>query len=101
MTKEIAVTKIAIFRKKEIRKTIHKNEWWSVVNDVVEALTDTPNVKDYIKKMRKRDEELSKGWGQFVTLLSVHTTGGSQSLNCANTEGIFRIIQSLPDPIRV
>jgi prophage antirepressor-like protein len=67
MTKEIAVTKIAIFRKKEIRKTIHKNEWWFVVNDVVEALTDTPNVKDYIKKMRKRDEELSKGWGQFVT----------------------------------
>jgi len=69
MTKEIVVTKIAIFRKKEIRKTIHKNEWWFVVNDVVEALTDTPNVKDYIKKMRKRDEELSKGWGQFVTPL--------------------------------
>ena len=98
MTKEISVTKIAIFRKKEIRKTIHKNEWWFVVNDVVEALTDTPNVKDYIKKMRKRDEELSKGWGQFVTPLSVHTTGGSQSLNCANTEGIFRIIQSIPSP---
>ena len=67
MNKDIAVTKIAIFRKREIRKTIHKNEWWFVVNDVVLALTDSPNIQDYIKKMRKRDNELSKGWGQIVT----------------------------------
>ena len=98
MNKEITTTKIAIFRKREIRKTIHNNEWWFVVNDVVSALTDSPNVQDYIKKMRKRDEELSKGWGQFVTLLSVKTFGGAQKLNCANTEGIFRIIQSIPSP---
>jgi hypothetical protein len=48
--------------------------------------------------MRKRDEELSKGWGQFVTPLSIQTEGGLQQLNCANTEGIFRIIQSIPSP---
>ena len=98
MNKEITTTKIAIFRKREIRKTIHNNEWWFVVNDVVVALTDSPNVQDYIKKMRKRDEELSKGWGQIVTPLSVKTSGGDQKLNCANTEGIFRIIQSIPSP---
>ena len=98
MNKEIATTKIAIFRKREIRKTIHNNEWWFVVNDVVLALTDSPNVQDYIKKMRKRDNELSKGWGQFVTPLSIKTFGGDQKLNCANTEGIFRIIQSIPSP---
>jgi len=98
MKKEITTTKIAIFRKREIRKTIHKNEWWFVVNDVVSALTDSPNVQDYIKKMRKRDNELSKGWGQIVTPLSVKTAGGAQKLNCANTEGIFRIIQSIPSP---
>ncbi len=98
MDKEITTTKIAIFRKREIRKTIHNNEWWFVVNDVVLALTDSPNVQDYIKKMRKRDDELSKGWGQFVTPLSVSTSGGDQKLNCANTEGIFRIIQSIPSP---
>jgi len=96
MNKEITTTKIAIFRKREIRKTIHNNEWWFVVNDVVLALTDSPNVQDYIKKMRKRDNELSKGWGQIVTPLSVKTSGGDQKLNCANTEGIFRIIQSIP-----
>ncbi len=98
MDKEITTAKIAIFRKQEIRKTIHNNEWWFVVNDVVLALTDSPDVQDYIKKMRKRDSELSKGWGQFVTPLSVMTSGGDQKLNCANTEGIFRIIQSIPSP---
>jgi hypothetical protein len=91
-------TKIAIFRGKAIRKTIYKNEWWFVINDIVHALTDTPNVKDYIRKMRIRDEYLGKGWGQFVTPLSIQTEGGKQKLNCANTEGIFRIIQSIPSP---
>jgi len=48
--------------------------------------------------MRIRDEELSKGYGQIVTPLSVPTEGGLQKMNCANTEGIFRIIQSIPSP---
>src|SRR5665648_575243 len=60
--------------------------------------TDTPNPSDYIKKMRKRDEELSKGWGQFVTPLSVDTIGGKQKLNCASAKGLLRIIQSIPSP---
>jgi hypothetical protein len=91
-------TKIAVFRGMEIRKTIHRNEWWFAVNDVVQALTDTPNVKDYVRKMRIRDEQLGKGWGQIVTPLSIVTSGGPQQINCANTEGIFRIIQSIPSP---
>jgi hypothetical protein len=66
---ETQLAKIAVFKGKQIRKTLHNNEWWFVVNDVVEELTDTPNVKDYIKKMRNRDNELAKGWGQFVTPL--------------------------------
>jgi hypothetical protein len=64
----------------------------------VEALTNTKNAADYIKKMRKRDEELSKGWGQIVTPLWLETEGGKQKVNCANTEGVFRIIQSIPSP---
>ena len=91
-------TKIAVFRAKEIRKTIHNNEWWFSVADVVEALTETANSADYIKKMRKRDAELAKGWGQIVTPLWLETSGGKQKVNCANTEGIFRIIQSIPSP---
>ena len=86
MAQKITTTKIAIFQKKEMRKTIHNNEWWFVINDIVKVLTDTPNAKDYIRKMRIRDEELSKGWGQIVTPLLIATAGGKQELNCANTE---------------
>jgi len=91
-------TKIAVFRGKRIRKTLYKDEWCFSIGDVVEALTDTPNSADYIKKMRKRDPELAKGWGQIVTPLVVETDGGPQKVNCANTEGVFRIIQSIPSP---
>jgi len=91
-------TSIAAFRSKEIRRTIHNNEWWFVIVDVVSALTDSINPSGYIKDMRRRDKELSKGWGQIATPLSVQTEGGPQRMNCANTEGIFRIIQSIPSP---
>ena len=91
-------TKIAIFRGKQIRKTLHNNQWYFSIGDVIIVLTDTPNSSDYIKKMRKRDPELAKGWGQIVTPLVVDTSGGPQKMNCANTEGIFRIIQSIPSP---
>ena len=91
-------TQLALFKGKKIRKTLNLNEWWFVIQDVVRVLTDSNDASDYIKKMRKRDEELSEGWGQFVTPLSIQTEGGLQQLNCANTEGIFRIIQSIPSP---
>ena len=99
MSKEIQNYKpIIVFKGKNIRRAMHNNEWWFVVKDVVEALTDTTNSTDYIKKMRQRDPSLAEGWGQIVTPLSVETAGGTQKLNCANTEGIFRIIQSIPSP---
>jgi hypothetical protein len=91
-------TKIALFRGKGIRKTLHKNEWWFVITDVVSVLTDSMDPSGYIKDMRRRDAELSKGWGQIATPLWVETSGGKQKVNCANTEGIFRIIQSIPSP---
>lgn len=73
-----------------------KEEWFFSVNDVVQILTDSTNVTDYIKKMRKRDEELGKWWGQIVTPLSAQTAGGKQKTNFTNTQGLFRIIQSIP-----
>jgi prophage antirepressor-like protein len=53
-------TKIAIFRGKEIRKTIHKDEWWFVVEDVALALIDSKDPKQYIQRMKQRDPELGK-----------------------------------------
>lgn len=90
--------KLAIFKGKEIRRTLHNNVWWFVIVDVVAALTDSVNPAGYIKDMRRRDKELAKGWGKIATPLSIQTSGGKQKLNCANTEGIFRIIQSIPSP---
>ena len=71
-------TRIALFQKKEIRKTIHENEWWFVVEDVVLALTDSRDPKQYIQRMKQRDPELGKGWVQIVHTLSVDTAGGSR-----------------------
>lgn len=96
--KEEENQQIALFQGKNIRKTIYQKEWWFVVSDVVLVLTETTDVRTYIKKMRLRDDGLAKGWGQFVTPLSIQTNGGIQKLNCANTEGIFRIVQSIPSP---
>ena len=54
---------IAMFKGKQIRKTIYNKEWWFVVEDIISVLVDTVNIKDYINKMRVRDPELSKGYG--------------------------------------
>jgi|GEM_PF-1149099 len=91
-------TKLVVFQDKKIRRTLHKGEWWFVIVDVIAALTVSVDPTGYIKDMRRRDAELSKGWGQIATPLLVDTVGGKQKINCANTEGIFRIIQSVPSP---
>lgn len=94
------MSNIKLFESKQIRTVWNESDqkWYFVVADVVQVLTDTPNPTDYIKKMRKRDEQLSQGWGQIVTPLSVETAGGKQKLNCANAQGLLRIIQSIPSP---
>ena len=92
------IEKIRLFDNQMIR-TIwleEEEEWYFSVKDVVTILTGTVNAKDYISKMRRRDDELSQGWGQIVHPLTIQTPGGPQKENCANLEGIFRIIQSIP-----
>ena len=92
-------TKISVFRGKEIRKVLHQDKWWFSVSDVVEVLTDSADPKQYIKKMRQRDPELNSYWGTICTPLEILAPDGKmRATNCANTEGIFRIIQSIPSP---
>ena len=93
-------SKISLFKGKKIRKLIQQNEWWFSVIDVVEALTDSVNPRDYWFKMKIRvageDEfELSTICRQFKLEAS---DGKMRETDCANTEGIFRIIQSIPSP---
>ncbi|MFZ4545898.1 MAG: Bro-N domain-containing protein [Bacteroidales bacterium] len=94
------MSNIKLFESKQIRSVWNEldQKWYFVVADVIQVLTDTPNPSDYIKKIRKRDMEISKGWGQIVTPLSVNTIGGKQKLNCANAQSLLRIIQSIPSP---
>jgi hypothetical protein len=58
------------FEKMALRRLWHDGQWYYVVSDVVLILTETANVTDYIKKLRKRDPFLSEGWGQIVTSLT-------------------------------
>lgn len=98
MNSDPGATRVAVFQNKEVRKTTHNDEWWFVIEDVVLALTDSKDSKQYIQRMKSRDTELQKGWVQIVRTLDIVTTGGKQGMICANTEGIFRIIQSIPSP---
>ncbi|WP_407399467.1 Bro-N domain-containing protein [Treponema sp.] len=93
-------TQIKLFEEKKVRSVWNEEEqqWYFVVVDVIEILTDSKNPTDYIKKMRKRDPVLSEGWGQLVTPLAVQTAGGTQRINCASVKSLFRIIQSIPSP---
>ncbi len=89
---------ITLFEDKKVRRIWKDEQWYFVIVDVVLVLTDSVQPEGYIKDMRRRDEELSKGWGQIATPLLVETRGGKQNINCATLQGVFRIIQSIPSP---
>ena len=93
-------TKIALFKGKKIRKVIYNDEWWFSVIDVVEALTDSINSRDYWYKMKIRvsDESNFQLSTDCRQLKLIAPDGKMRETDCANTETIFRIIQSIPSP---
>ena len=100
--KDIPMTppnKIIIFETASIRRTLHNGEWYFSVEDIVKALTDSADTKQYIKKMRTRDDALNSNWGTICTPLPMTAADGKQrNVQTATAEGIFRIIQSIPSP---
>lgn len=83
----------------KVRKVWHKQqeEWYMSVSDVVSVLTDSKDVKQYIKKMRSRDPELNSNWGTICTPIQMTAQDGKKRrVNAANIQGILRIIQSIP-----
>ena len=88
--------KIVVFEDQNVRRVWHNNEWWFVLDDIVYALTNSSDPKQYIQRMKYRNPTLTKGWVQIVHTLSIDAIGGKQRMNCVNTEGAFRIIQSIP-----
>ena len=91
---------IALFKGKKIRKTIYNKEWWFSVIDVVEVLTDSVNSRDYWFKMKIRVK--SEDRVELSTIcrqLKLQAPDGKmRETDCADTEGMFRIIQSIPSP---
>lgn len=92
------IEKVQLFEDKKVRTVWVEEEekWYFSIKDVVLVLADAKDAKDYLSKMRRRDPELAKGWGQIVHPLIVRTPGGPQKENFANLEGMFRLIQSIP-----
>ena len=93
-------TKISLFKGIKIRKTLFQNEWWFSVSDVIAILTNSVNPLAYWRKLKER--LLKEGGNETVTkchgLKMMAQDGKMRKTDCADTEGIFRIIQSIPSP---
>ena len=93
-------TKIAIFKGKAVRKTIYKNEWWFSIIDVVAVLTDSNIPRRYWSdlKIKLKKEGFGELYEKIVQLKLEAPDGKLRETDCANTETIFRIIQTIPSP---
>ena len=92
---------IKLFQDKKIRSVWNEEEeqWYFSVVDVVEALTDSSDPKQYIKKMRTRDPQLNTNWGTICTLVQMPALDGkSRKIMASDIKGLFRLIQSIPSP---
>ncbi len=93
-------TKIAIFKGKSIRKVIFMSEWWFSIIDTVESLTDSSVPKRYWSdlKIKLINEGYNEAYDKIVRLKLTASDGKKRETDCANTETLFRIIQSIPSP---
>lgn len=92
---------ISLFEEKQVRRawSAEENRWYFSIDDVVSALTGTKNVKDYVKKLRKRDNELDSYWGTNCPPVEMIANDGKlRKIKAAHTEALLRIIQSIPSP---
>ncbi|NVO01119.1 MAG: Bro-N domain-containing protein [Bacteroidetes bacterium] len=95
------MSNIKLFESKQIRSVWNEteNKWYFSVQDVVEVLTDSADVKQYIKRILSRDEQLKSNWGTICTLVEMQAADGKRrKVQAANAKGLLRIIQSIPSP---
>ena len=94
------MTNIKLFQGNKIRSTWNEEEgqWYFSVVDVVEVLTDSPNPRQYWRKMKDRDLKEYETYPFWVQLKLISLDGKNRATDCANVKGLFRIIQSIPSP---
>jgi len=95
------MSNIKLFESKHIRSVWNETEqkWYFSVQDVMEILTDSSDIKQYIKRMLSRDEMLKTNWGTICTLVEMEAADGKKrKVQAADTKGLLRIIQSIPSP---
>lgn len=95
------MSNIKLFESKQIRSVWNEadGKWYFSVQDVVEVLTDSTDVKQYIKRMLSRDEQLRNNWGTICTLVEMTAADGKKrKIQASDTKGLLRIIQSIPSP---
>ncbi len=93
-------TKIVLFKNTKIRKTLHDNEWYFSVIDIIEALTESTDPHDYWYRMKVRvkNEENAELSTMCRRLKLLSSDGKKYATDCVNTEDAFRIVQSIPSP---
>ena len=86
---------IILFQEKQVRRIWHDETWYFSVVDVIEILTDSPNPRNYWNMLKKKENQL---YMNCVQLKLPSTDGKKYATDCANTEGLLRIIMSIPSP---
>ncbi len=95
------MNEIKLFQDRRIRSAWNEEEeqWYFSVEDVVAALTDSADPKQYVKRMRSRDKQLHINWGTICTQVEmVANDGKRRKIMAADIKSLFRIIQSIPSP---
>jgi len=95
------MSNIKLFESKQIRAVWNETDekWYFSVQDVVGVLTDSADVKQYVKRMLSRDAMLKSNWGTICTLVEMQATDAKKrKVQASDTKGLLRIIQSIPSP---
>lgn len=92
---------LVVFQEKSIRRSWHENGWWFSVIDVVGILSDSNNPNRYwsdLKRKLVQEAGSEQAYEKIVRLKLIASDGKQRDTDCANTEALFRIIQSIPSP---
>ena len=95
------MSNIKLFESKQVRSAWNEaaQKWYFSVQDVIEVLTDSTDVKQYIKRLLSRDVQLKSNWGTICTLVEMEAADGrKRKIQAATAQGLLRIIQSIPSP---